>query len=161
MLVKCFLILFFFKISFAFASSRDDFTELRVVKVVQENNNLCVEIADDSIPNIDKNYIEKRFDFFNKKGIPIKMVTFNNTKSLNKNYFFYAKNDTSYKILKKNECVNIFGSRLDNYIYNYEGMVRNNIADGKYNIEIITAWHSKLRYKGFFCLSKGRLINCN
>ena len=30
------------------------------------------------------------FDFFNKKGIPIKMVTFNNIKLLNKKYFFYA-----------------------------------------------------------------------
>lgn len=159
-LISILFTLIFFNGSLVWASSRNDYTEYRHIAITQNKNKICMIINDDTVPFSNKGFLEKIIPYFSKKGIPIKLVSINNVAKPDVNYIFYARSSEFYKIYYRNECIDV-NQKLKDYIYNYNPEKVLKEMDGKYNVEIASAWHSKLKFKGEFCMSKGKIVVCN
>lgn len=154
------IILILFNVSLVWASSRNDYTEYRDVLIAQTGNKICLKINDDTMPFSNKGFFDNIFPFFSKKGIPVKLVSINNVTNSDLNYIFYAKSSDFYKVYYKSDCIDL-SYKLKNYIYNYNPEIVLKKMDGRYRVEIASAWHSKLKFKGEFCMSNGKVVTCN
>lgn len=132
--------------------------EIRKLDVKNINGEICLFIADDRIPKKQWSFLGGYFNFLVDRGIPLKTVIFENQN--NEVFFFDVKDEKYLKKIYIDRCVGL-NVRYAGYNYNYTSSdLKRTMQQGKFKVQIVTAWDSALRFQTTFCTRNDTLTDC-
>ena len=137
-------------------SGKDYEAEIRKIEVKKVNGEFCLFIADDRIPKEQWSFLGRYFNFLVDRGIPLKTIILENQNNI---FFFDVKDEKHIKKIYKNKCISLI-DRYVGYNYNYKNSdLKRAMQQGRFNVKIVTAWDSILRFQTTFCVKKDHILN--